>query len=674
MECARTFKDTFLVLGPPGTGKTKVITELVKNFKAQNLKVLVTSKNNKAVDNVLERLAHQPGMQAIRIGQESKVDEPVKPFLLDVQARALQDQIRARTEGQYQRLLNAAQMWEQTTPELMGLQIDLHRYTEMQQECMHTYKTVQERQHHLWNSRQPQLDTIAKKMHDAHAILTKHVVRYNRSTQTLAMITGLCRIPVVGHVFNPLQQWQLQRAQHRYNHTLTGHTTFDATVTAYYAQIAQIQTDVYGSDWILEAKQQCQQHEKNASHLLTAMHSRITRIHGALPSIIPLPHIPNREIDQIRGYIEHIGVIRELSGTRIQLLEDWRTALQERRRGLYLTLLRSADVIGATCIGIAIGAHISKIDFDVVIADEAGQIQVFDLLVPLVRGQRAILVGDHKQLPPVIEPEMLEYLENEEDEEIRNLGKKSIFELLFVQAHDTHRAMLNIQHRMPASIANFISQEFYENEYFSPDSLQNDPPDPFFQRAFCFIDTLHRRSYRDTRVQDEEEENATGFFNVQEARVLARLAEAYFKQHYRVRAENSTDKTIGIIVPYKRQVKQVANELRQRQLPDDIVATVDAFQGNERDVILFGFTRSNKYGGIGFLDELRRLNVTLTRAKSHIILIGDRHTLCTAKDEAFRACANNLMTYIEQYGQMLTIDDIDGLLETEKSKQYGSFT
>jgi superfamily I DNA and/or RNA helicase len=250
--------------------------------------------------------------------------------------------------------------------------------------------------------------------------------------------------------------------------------------------------------------------------------------------------------------------------------------------------------------------------------------------------------------------EDVQALVDEEDEESVALLEQSLFERLFDAAPDTHKAMLDTQYRMPASIANFISEFFYGGKYHTASSLQSDPADPFFSCPICFVDTGHRKRYWERKGQGEE----GGYANPGEAEVLARLADAYLNRNY----------DLAVIVPYKLQVAQMQRALRRRR-PDldesdvrDIVATVDSFQGQQRNTILFGFTRSNNWGGVGFLYELRRLNVTITRVQRQLVLVGDSTALTQAGDLGFRGFANALLEYIRRKGQYLGVGQLEEVL------------
>jgi superfamily I DNA and/or RNA helicase len=315
--------------------------------------------------------------------------------------------------------------------------------------------------------------------------------------------------------------------------------------------------------------------------------------------------------------------------------------LETRPQVLYATVIRSADVVGATCIGIATDARFEDLDFDLVIADEAGQIQVMDLLVPLVRARRAVLVGDHLQLPPVVEPELVQKIREKEPEnqELGQWLEKSLFERLILRPElpESHKVMLDTQYRMPRQIADFISGQFYGGKYQT--GIDPAHSDPIFSNPLVFVDTM-----KEVRHYEQHAGENQGYTNPTEARIIADLLLAY----------QSEDIQAGVIVPYRKQAEAIRRELRQRGTgwDEDVlasqVATVDSFQGREQDVVLFGFTRSNPDGRVGFLSELRRLNVSLTRARRQLVLVGDSVTLSNAHDPAFARLFTALLLRVKK--------------------------
>src|SRR5262249_18155431 len=148
-------------------------------------------------------------------------------------------------------------------------------------------------------------------------------------------------------------------------------------------------------------------------------------------------------------------------------------------------------------------------------------------------------------------------------------------------------------------------------------------------------DTSDSPKRRETRVGGGEGPES-GYTNSLEAQLIASLVRAYENQGC----------SWGVIVPYKKQAELIRQKLEQQVSADELkdwVATVDSFQGKERDVVIYGFTRSNKKRQIGFMRELRRLNVGLTRASSQLIVIGDASFLTSTVEAEFSRLVRKLL-------------------------------
>jgi superfamily I DNA and/or RNA helicase len=284
--------------------------------------------------------------------------------------------------------------------------------------------------------------------------------------------------------------------------------------------------------------------------------------------------------------------------------------------------------------------------------DEAGQIGAANVLVPLARARRGVLVGDHQQLPPYLDSEVEAWGAEIGDPAIRDLLAKSAMELLAGRLGDDREVMLTRQRRMPAVIADFISAEFYERRLRT--AVQREHRDPLFRSPLAFVDTsrLPPRERYEKSGRDRERWGQPGYTNPAEADLLTELAARYDRQG----AE------WAVIVPYRAQAARITAALTPRigstQLARLNVGTVDSFQGGERDVILFGFTRSNSGGNVGFLRELRRANVAFSRAKYQLILAGDLSTLTMAHNEEFRDLARSLRGYLAEHGDLRHYQEI----------------
>jgi superfamily I DNA and/or RNA helicase len=373
-------------------------------------------------------------------------------------------------------------------------------------------------------------------------------------------------------------------------------------------------------------------------------------------------------------------------------LQDWRDELSKPDTDqLYPELLRYADVVGATCIGAATVKELEDLDFDLAIIDEAGQIDLPNLLVPLVRAKRAVLVGDHHQLPPFVASEVQTWLHNlssplqltstkfdEEDvdedtdiNQITDLATKSAFEQLFTATTDRdHIVRFTKQGRMPRVIADFVSQHFYNNQLHTFDDARMQHTidrDPLFRRHLVVIDTSDEPSNSkwETPQRRLESLGETGYVNIAEARLIARIAEIYQK----------AGRDWIVIVPYRAQARRIIQELKQR-LDDDTaleerIATVHSFQGGERNKVIYGFTRSNREGKIGFLNELRLLNVAMTRARQQLVLVGNYPMLTRANDAGFRQLVASLYSYTGQHGErLLSAEAYSRIREAARGKDW----
>ncbi len=626
IERALNVPDLLLALGPPGTGKTDTIREIVAREAALGRKVLVTSKNNKAVDNVLEGLEN---VHALRIGREEVVDPAVRSLLVDRQSSEIKARILKNVAPVQAQMDGLDEFWP-------NIQRAFAHLSELTGQWQAAYTRLDQGRFQLTNwqtasymrveSALARQGKLTAQLNDELNVLAGQAEELERQ---LGVFQGLSQIPFLGGFFvlwaeSIANQWQEISQVHQ--ETLQKLRKSMQSARQIWESYRQFATE---SEQALQFKRAIVQAETQ----IELVQDEITRALDELAELgRDLPGAPSQPEQVSPSALEALfkawQTWYEHQARRRELLSEWQEMLQARPQALYPTLIRSADVVGATCIGVATDARFEDLDFDLVIADEAGQIQVMDLLVPLVRARRAVLVGDHLQLPPVVEPEIVQKIrENEtENQEIGLWLEKSLFERL-IERPDTpesHKVMLDTQYRMPRPIADFISRQFYGGKYKTGSEKPHE--DPFFESPLVFIDTM-----KEVRHYEQRSEDGQGYFNQTEARIISDLLLAYQKE----------DLQAGVIVPYRKQAEVIRRELRQRQAGwseealATRIATVDSFQGKEMDVILFGFTRSNPDGRIGFLAELRRLNVSLTRARRQLVLVGDSVTLSNTPDPAF---------------------------------------
>jgi superfamily I DNA and/or RNA helicase len=259
---------------------------------------------------------------------------------------------------------------------------------------------------------------------------------------------------------------------------------------------------------------------------------------------------------------------------------------------------------------------LNKKTFNTLFFDEASQALEPMVWIPLLKCKRLILCGDHFQLPPVVKS--LEAKKGGLDVTLLDRCMK------FKEAV----SLLNRQYRMSNAIMGFSNQYFYNNELIADESaaqnkLVNDE-ESMLSKSLEFIDTA-----------------GCGFDEIQNPETLSysnpREGDVLFKHLQQLLFEYLSDESvpgvdIGIISPYKEQVEWLkdnlsAYELNRTRLNSLSIKTIDGFQGEEREVIYISLVRSNERQEIGFLSDLRRMNVAITRARKKLVVIGDSATI-----------------------------------------------
>lgn len=280
---------------------------------------------------------------------------------------------------------------------------------------------------------------------------------------------------------------------------------------------------------------------------------------------------------------------------------------------LYELIVRSHRLVGATCVGLArrrIG--LERAEFDLVIIDEAGKALPAEMLIPLVRAKKAVIIGDQNQLPPVINPIL--YDEERIDLEERAVSENdlfchSFFERLYDRAPATNKVMLDTQYRMPSVIGTAVSELFYGGRLKNGKGTESRKP-VLYDTNLSFINFEGDGAYREAK---DEQDQIT---NVVEARAAASLVENI--------RQIDTDCSIAVITPYKGQRRLILNSLIQAGSHSHVdgvsVDTVDSFQGSEADVVVLCTTRAWK--PTPFFRNAKRMNVALSRAKRELIILG----------------------------------------------------
>ncbi|SJN51552.1 putative helicase [Sphingobacterium faecium PCAi_F2.5] len=273
-------------------------------------------------------------------------------------------------------------------------------------------------------------------------------------------------------------------------------------------------------------------------------------------------------------------------------------------------ILDKAQVVTATLVG-ANQYAIRNRTYGVVVIDEAAQALEPACWIPILKADKIVLAGDHRQLPPTVKSTAH--------------MKTGLYDTLFeklVSRYPSHVALLNVQYRMNEKIMKFPSLALYDDHLLAAEQVQHWTLKGD-QEPVLFIDTAG--------AGFEEEQEGTATFNQGEAQFLKTHLSELLTKLSATYAEDDFP-SIGVITPYRKQATLLHEVLSHDEWMATYrkniqINTIDSFQGQEKDIIYISLTRSNDQQTIGFLSDVRRMNVAMTRARKKLIVIGDSATV-----------------------------------------------
>lgn len=755
-----------LVKGPPGTGKTSVIVEIVRQSVAQGRRVLVSSQTHQAVGNVLERLDKIGSIPMIRYARDiSKLTELERRYLQPHGASELDDclaqsernlqackdaQLRLREEIRTvcarQRAIRKLHLLRERyikqddirqkfhTRKINALkelckkerqeQDKIYRPVHAGLERAHAQATATVRKHQdRITALRADLDNYEfqlKEIRESRGRLgvssllgkigghVKDIVTHIGKTHTPAFIVSADRLEKLRDECEKNlaeDEERLQAAQRQ-------ETSDDRRLRDCEAQYREEKRQILARHMAERIKWKTKYTRKHSQKMRIQIKEerRLLRITaGSVPLLKRWnPEISGAKVSLEDGRQAIPGLFSELFCTRkkIVLLQAWLRDLAARPEALPSFLRNQLRVFFSTCVGVAGWRELDSYGvtrFDLAIIDEAGHATIPETLIPLHMAKRALLIGDDQQLPPIVAADLSC---RARDENRRNQAacakadgpcwlETSLFSRLWTDK-DLHlpRILLNIQFRMHEKIGAFISDTFYEGQ------LQNGREgEPFqfssFTHPICLIDT---RAYQSVRHEERlqgctEEEDGTSFRNPLEQQIVATICR-HLRGHVDNLPADADAVSVGVISPYSAQIQRLQSGLRdyfnsheKLRFCESDVASVDRFQGAERDIIIVSFVRSPKEcprcGGKGwknaggqttkrgcddcngtgyagrslrFVHDLKRMNVAFSRARKMLIMVGDIDALCNARGESRgQEALNAFHQYVRTEGQVLRV-------------------
>lgn len=605
-------EDMFAIQGPPGTGKTAIIAELVLQIlnRDPQARILIASQSNVAVNHALSGIVKlQPTLEEniVRIGREEKAGR-IEHLLMDRQLQAWREQVVQRSD-QYL--------------------VDLQSRAQGSEELQTAYGYLSECQ-----KLEVDLAGLFQELPVAQIRLAQIEEEYRKIEELLDQKTALRG-----------QIEQLARGVHAQDSRL------DNILQVFEREIID-----WARQFLTDAREITQLSAQRIESIASV--DRIQTRIKELQDDIELRRMETQDIikrllgrdvaelpDQQRLLDTHFAAQRDevrRLGQLQSVIGEWKKLFGKDVTGFIPTYLARCRVVGATCMGIAASGYVGEMMFDWVIIDEAGRATHPEILVPMVRGRRIVLVGDHRQLPPIIGQDLITVIKDLDEEVDKRDLENTLFQEIVEQVKPGVKVQLDVQYRMHTAIARLISNCFYEGELKSAQTTE---------KKHHLLDWSSRPViWQSTQTLPHPEERRVGssFRNETEIEVVIRLLERMNESYGGMAL--AEPKTIGVIAGYSAQKAAIRQRVDARTWSSAIaieVDTVDAYQGRERDVIIYSVVRSNNENKIGFLRDERRLNVALSRACELLIIVGDERVefADVRGNNPFRAVLQHIRAY-----------------------------
>ncbi|MEG4248336.1 AAA domain-containing protein [Microcoleus sp. Pol10D4] len=346
------------------------------------------------------------------------------------------------------------------------------------------------------------------------------------------------------------------------------------------------------------------------------------------------------------------------------LTHDWiaklRNPSEQDQSELRQVYIDNANVIGITCSQVAGYGFKEFTNFDVVIIDEVSKCTPPEILIPALKGKKLVLIGDYRQLPPMLHEKSLEEIATEMGSEPDDISflEESLFKKQFEAAPESIKRRLTIQYRMHPYIMGAINQ-FYDH------SLRCGIIEPEKVRSHNLAGDIIRSEHHLIWVKMPQEQSfqeqleGTSRYNLKEIDAIDILCEQMEDVWSLKVAEGQPKKEIGIITFYGAQLRRIEEMLSDRQFPSLSIrtGTVDRFQGMERQIVIVSMVRNNPNGDIGFAKKPERVNVAFSRAQELLVVVGC-HSLFTQHKGKVGSMYSEVANIVRRNGGLIDVSSI----------------
>lgn len=584
LEKALSSDNIFLLQGPPGTGKTTFISELVYQILYGNdtyrgnpeAKILIASQSHVEVDNSLAKIKELiPDIKMIRIGVLDKLSESSRKYTLDIFCRDWTEKV----------ILNCKEALARYKQEI-GIDESLQEknsiITEIESITQEISELIDE------------LEKVETELERINVLDSK----WQFVDEKIATMKQMVAIKTSG-----VTEEHLSQIIDEFTESLSELNSKLASVIDESIALAEQKIELQNRYVSLNEELEAKGHEVDEWKELLGVSS-------------------NKDYQQVK---EDIQVALKENKKKYakyskveSLCKEWQKRVTQGD-GLLQESIADSTLVGATCLGIASLGSDVEINFDWVIVDEAGKATPPEILVPICLGRKIVLVGDHKQLPPVVDQALLKL----QDKERMNINKEdlelSLFEYLERSLNDDCKNILDEQYRMNPVIGDLISKLFYESKLVSKTSKEEKtiPLKLYESKPLVWLSTAARFDRKEERISDS-------YRNPCEAKLIFEQLLEIDKELNELKLKKET----AIIAGYRGQrdsltrLYESSYKAKFHNMSIEI-NTVDAFQGRETDIVFYSVVRSNDDGKLGFLKDVRRLNVAFSRARELLVVVGD---------------------------------------------------
>ncbi len=581
-------KDIFLIQGPPGTGKTRVITKIIKRLIKDNKEVLVSSAQNLAVDNVMEGIFEEEIVPYRYGDSENKAMKVICENLADSISDNIDRNISKESEEE---LINNKKVLNDLKISLIN--IDKEKIKEKLNNININNKIIDKKIEDL--KREINCIDDEKEEFGSSSItgdyIKKNLPKYDSDERYIVDIDNLLINIRINNIISDKKSQTIENIINLLEKSIS--------------------YDIRGS-------------ERSYNNIIKEIESQCDCIKSKSNPKEKWKNIIQEKVYEIDYEIDRLGDYA--NDPNYSKIKEFRDRVKNNILLLEDAIGKYPDVMGTTCQKVAAKGFRdinNDMNYDYVIIDEAGRSDPIDLLIPISRGKKVILVGDHKQLPHLVDNAVEEGLkELSTQEQIDKYIRGSLFGRLYEELPSDRKIMLDTQYRMNKEIGDAVSSLFYENKLKTGKNESNENDTPLYNgKSLIAINVNSKQSSSKKSYKNDVEIN----FIISKLKEIDYDLEEYTKENRRL--------SIGVISFYKLQSDIINKRLRNCNFKNIDVSsgTVDSYQGLEKDIIIISSVRTE---GIGFIANKNRLNVALSRAKKIAIIVGNLENL--RKNETFR--------------------------------------